>query len=99
MFSSYNLQFPSESTLRHIYISIISGHFEVFPDEIKDITDPLIQLTLDLYKVSLFKLYFFYFDELTKQNAHSKYKFVTKSFLLFIIVITVCILCALTYVK
>lgn len=52
MFSVYNLQFPSEATLNHIYVSILKGHFSIFPDEIQDIVDKIVQMTLDLYKVS-----------------------------------------------
>ncbi|XP_063540762.1 dynein axonemal heavy chain 10 [Cydia strobilella] len=56
MFSVYNLQFPAESTLRHIYTSIIAGHFEIFPEEIQEITDKLVQMTLDLYKIIIVEL-------------------------------------------
>lgn len=51
MFSVYNLQFPSENTLRHIYTSILKGHFDIFPEEIQAIVDKIVQMTLDLYKV------------------------------------------------
>ncbi|XP_075981627.1 dynein heavy chain at 89D [Anticarsia gemmatalis] len=56
MFSVYNLQFPSENTLRHIYTSILQGHFSTFPDEIQGIVDKIVQMTLDLYKIIIVEL-------------------------------------------
>ncbi|XP_068620608.1 LOW QUALITY PROTEIN: dynein axonemal heavy chain 10 [Battus philenor] len=56
MFSVYNLQFPSENTLLHIYVSILSGHFSIFADEIKTIVDKIVQMTLDLYKIIIVEL-------------------------------------------
>ncbi|CAH0724307.1 unnamed protein product, partial [Brenthis ino] len=56
MFSVYNLQFPSETTLNHIYVSILKGHFSIFPDEIQDIVDKIVQITLDLYKIIIVDL-------------------------------------------
>ncbi|CAK1584360.1 unnamed protein product [Parnassius mnemosyne] len=56
MFSVYNLQFPSESTLRHIYVSILRGHFSIFAEEIQDIVDKIVQMTLDLYKIIIVEL-------------------------------------------
>ncbi|XP_026741363.1 dynein heavy chain 10, axonemal [Trichoplusia ni] len=56
MFSVYNLQFPSENTLRHIYMSILRGHFSVFPEEIQNIVDKIVQMTLDLYKIIIVDL-------------------------------------------
>ncbi|KAM3960300.1 LOW QUALITY PROTEIN: dynein heavy chain at 89D [Aphomia sociella] len=56
MFSVYNLQFPSEATLRHIYVSILSGHFSIFPEEIQDIVDKIVQMTLDMYKIIIVEL-------------------------------------------
>ncbi|KAJ0174233.1 hypothetical protein K1T71_010379 [Dendrolimus kikuchii] len=56
MFSTYNLQFPSENTLQHIYVSILTGHFETFPQEIQDIVEKIVQMTLDLYKIIILEL-------------------------------------------
>ncbi|KAJ2948630.1 hypothetical protein O0L34_g7885 [Tuta absoluta] len=56
MFSTYNLQFPSEATLRRIYNSILKGHFEVFPEEIQNIAEKIVQMTLDLYKIIVVEL-------------------------------------------
>nr|XP_034835442.1 dynein heavy chain 10, axonemal [Maniola hyperantus] len=56
MFSVYNLQFPSEATLNHIYIAILKGHFSIFPDEIQGIVDKIVQMTLDLYKIIIVEL-------------------------------------------
>ncbi|XP_049877279.1 dynein axonemal heavy chain 10 [Pectinophora gossypiella] len=56
MFSVYNLQFPPESTLRHIYLSILAGHFSTFPEEIQEIVEKLVQMTLDLYKIIVVEL-------------------------------------------
>lgn len=56
MFSTFNLQFPSESTLSHIYTCILRGHFSIFTDEVQEIVDKLVQMTLDLYKILIAEL-------------------------------------------
>lgn len=49
-FTVYNLVFPSESTLFHIYTCILSGHLEIFAEEVQ-LAHVLIQMTLSLYKI------------------------------------------------
>ncbi|XP_045502201.1 dynein axonemal heavy chain 10 [Colias croceus] len=56
MFSVYNLQFPSEATLQRIYVSILRGHFAIFPEDVQDIVDKIVQMTLDLYKIIIVDL-------------------------------------------
>ncbi|XP_041985040.1 dynein axonemal heavy chain 10 [Aricia agestis] len=56
MFSVFNLQFPSEATLRHIYVSILDGHFSVFPEEVHGIVEKLVLMTLDLYQILVTEL-------------------------------------------
>lgn len=51
MFSVYNIPFPSDETLRYIYHSILTGHLEIFPEEIMGLSENIIKLTMDLYKV------------------------------------------------
>lgn len=51
MFAVFNLVFPADSTLLHIYSSILSGHFETFSEGIKELPLLLVQMTLNLYKV------------------------------------------------
>lgn len=60
MFAIYNVSFPDDSTLSHIYKSILSGHLEIFPEEIRGITDNLIYMTLELYKVFCRKIHIIY---------------------------------------
>ncbi|CAK9806047.1 Dynein axonemal heavy chain 10 [Anthophora plagiata] len=50
MFSVYNVVFPSNETLNYIYASILCGHFEIFQEEVQEIGETLIQITLDLYQ-------------------------------------------------
>ncbi|XP_012272400.1 dynein heavy chain 10, axonemal [Orussus abietinus] len=50
MFSTYNVTFPSEATLKYIYTCILSGHLEPFPEEVQEVAPDLVQITLDLYK-------------------------------------------------
>ncbi|KAF2892470.1 hypothetical protein ILUMI_13689 [Ignelater luminosus] len=48
MFAVFNLVFPSDSTLLHVYSSILSGHLEIFNEEVQ-IASILITMTLNLY--------------------------------------------------
>lgn len=60
MFSIYNVTFPSDETLNYIYMSILAGHFEIFPENIQQIADILIRITLQLYKVMIYYIYSFH---------------------------------------
>jgi dynein heavy chain, axonemal len=55
-FTVINLQFPMESTLRHIYGSILKGHLQSFPDAVKSVADVIIQMTLDLFAAATIQL-------------------------------------------
>lgn len=51
MFSVFNLIFPVDDTLRHIYLSILQGHTEEFDEEIQKSLPSVIEMTLNLYKI------------------------------------------------
>lgn len=51
MFAVYNVVFPSNETLSYIYLSILTGHLETFPEEVQLIAEDLMKLTLEIYKV------------------------------------------------
>lgn len=56
MFSVINIIFPNDSTLRHIYASILKGHLEPFTPDLGDNADKLIEMTLALFKTLVTKL-------------------------------------------
>eukprot|EP00762_Andalucia_godoyi_P000034 ANDGO_02412.mRNA.1 Dynein-1-alpha heavy chain len=49
LFSSFNITFPSEDSLRMIFSSIFQHHLEPFPNAIKNISEKLTDVTLQLY--------------------------------------------------
>ncbi|XP_033627732.1 dynein heavy chain 10, axonemal-like [Asterias rubens] len=51
LFCTFNITFPSDASLKHIYSSILAGHAQPFDENIQKITDKITQGTLDLYKV------------------------------------------------
>ena len=51
LFSTFNITFPSEETLNHIYSSILKGHLQVFDESIQKLAAKITQGTLDIYKV------------------------------------------------
>lgn len=51
MFSVYNVTVPSDETLDYIYRSILSGHLQIFSEEVQAIAGDLVQITLQLYQV------------------------------------------------
>lgn len=55
MFTVFNLVFPSEATLHHVYSSIVRGHLKTFEEEVQ-IGDKLIIMTLNLYKLIITEL-------------------------------------------
>lgn len=55
-FAVINLQFPMESTLKHIYGSILKGHLLPFPEKVQAVADVVVQLTLDLFKIATTEL-------------------------------------------
>lgn len=56
MFSVYNLLFPQDGTLTHIYSSILKGHLEIFTEDLLPIADNLIKMTLNLFKIIIIEL-------------------------------------------
>lgn len=55
-FAVINLQFPLESTLKHIYGSILKGHLLKFPENVRDVADVVVQMTLDLFRIATIEL-------------------------------------------
>lgn len=55
-FAVINLQFPLESTLKHIYGSILEGHLLPFPETVRAVADVVVQMTLDLFKIATIEL-------------------------------------------
>lgn len=51
LFAVFNLVFPSDTTLHHIYSSILRGHLEIFEEDVREVANVLITMTLNLYKV------------------------------------------------
>lgn len=54
-FTVFNLAFPSENTLQHVYTSILTGHLKIFEEEVM-IADVLVRMTLNLYKILIVEL-------------------------------------------
>lgn len=55
-FAVINLQFPLESTLKHIYGSILKGHLVPFSDIVRAAADVIVQMTLDLFEIVTIQL-------------------------------------------
>jgi len=47
--STFNLTFPSNTTLYHIYSSILSGHCASFSEEVRNVVRPITRMTMTLY--------------------------------------------------
>lgn len=56
MFSVCNIVFPGDTTLAHIYRSILRGHLETFNEELRSAADIVVEMTLNLFKVLVVKL-------------------------------------------
>lgn len=52
-FAAFNVIFPDDDTLKHIYNSILKGHLDIFNKELIPICDLLIEITLKIFKVSM----------------------------------------------
>ena len=50
LFSVISVTFPSDESLQHIYRSMLHAHFEPFPNDIRECSIKLTQLTLRLYR-------------------------------------------------
>ncbi|KAL7022048.1 hypothetical protein ACKWTF_012111 [Chironomus riparius] len=55
-FAVINLQFPLDSTLKHIYGSILNGHLKSFPEKVQTASDIVVQMTLDLFEIATLQL-------------------------------------------
>ena len=51
LFSVFNITFPSDKSLKHIYESILLGHLQAFDESLSKVATKITQGTLDLYKV------------------------------------------------
>lgn len=49
-FAVINLQFPLESTLKHIYGSILKGHLLTFPQAVQAVADFVVTMTIEMFK-------------------------------------------------
>ncbi|CAH1233746.1 DNAH10 [Branchiostoma lanceolatum] len=50
LFTVFNMTFPSDESLHHIYSSILQGHLKPFNDEIRGLANGLTSSTLTLYQ-------------------------------------------------
>ena len=55
-FAVINLQFPLETTLKHIYGSILKGHLLPFSANVQTVADIVVQMTLDLFRTATIEL-------------------------------------------
>jgi dynein heavy chain len=51
MFCAFNLTFPSDDTIKHIYRSILVGHTANFAEDIQRTVPVIVEIMLGLYKV------------------------------------------------
>jgi dynein heavy chain, axonemal len=51
LFNVFNITFPSEDSLFHIFNSILDGHTKAFNQEVRAIVPILAKVTLELYKI------------------------------------------------
>ncbi|XP_014262519.1 dynein heavy chain 10, axonemal-like [Cimex lectularius] len=56
LFSVYNMTFPSDSTITHIFVSILAGHTSDFSEDVKTIITEIIKATIHLYKKVVIEL-------------------------------------------
>eukprot|EP00118_Oscarella_pearsei_P005341 m.24505 g.24505 ORF g.24505 m.24505 type:complete len:2538 (+) comp28630_c0_seq1:2-7615(+) len=50
LFSIFNVTFPSEESLYHIYFSILDGHTKPFDKPVRELSRPITEATMELYK-------------------------------------------------
>lgn len=55
-FAVINLQFPLDTTLKHIYGNILKGHLQTFHEKVQSVADIIVQMTLDLFKIATIEL-------------------------------------------
>lgn len=49
LFSVFNMTFPSDESLFHIYNSILAGHTQPFSKEIQEVVPTITKITMELY--------------------------------------------------
>ena len=50
LFTVFNMTFPAEDSLYHIYNSILQGHCQPFNKDIQDTVPLITKMTMELYK-------------------------------------------------
>lgn len=50
LFSVFNMTFPAEESLFHIYHSILAGHLQPFEKALQEVSGPMVRMTMELYK-------------------------------------------------
>ena len=50
MFTVFNMTFPSDEALLHIFASILEGHSLKFIKDIQDAVPKIVKMTMELYK-------------------------------------------------
>ena len=50
LFTVFNMTFPSDEALMHIFAQILQGHCQPFNKDIQGTIPKLVQMTMDLYK-------------------------------------------------
>lgn len=49
LFSTYNITFPSQQSLHHIFCSILKGHTKPFAKSVHELSENLTTATMELY--------------------------------------------------
>ena len=50
LFTVFNMTFPSDEALTHIFAQILQGHCQPFNKDVQGTVPKLVQMTMDLYK-------------------------------------------------
>jgi len=53
LFSVFNMTFPAEESLFHIYNSILQGHIQPFVQDIQDLVPDITRMTMEVYRQEL----------------------------------------------
>lgn len=56
MFATFNVVFPADETVLHIYNSIFLGHLQTFDAQLIPTANTLVQMTLNLFKIAVIEL-------------------------------------------
>lgn len=57
LFCVFNMTFPSEESLFHIYNSILSGHAQALSSDIQGTVSTITRMTMSLYRFVLFHVH------------------------------------------